>query len=372
MGSAVGQVPEYVEMVTRWCKQHTRMPVLVKLTPNITNILVSGARGQARRRRRRVAHQHHQLDHRRRSRPHGADAHRRRQGHAWRLLRPGGQAHRAAHGGARSRATPNAPACRSPASAASPPGATRRSSWRSGAGTVQVCTAAMHYGFKIVDDMIDGLGNWMDEKGYARVRRLRRQGRAQRHRLAAPQPELQDHRRASTRICASNAASATSPARTPRTRRSPRSARTAPAPLRGDRRANASAAICACTSARSPAASPWSRWRPASPTITWVEHPNNPMRQACRVAARNGIWRMLQTLWTCATRQIERMRNPSARDPDASRPQRARRHRHPRAVAHLSARPTRRSSPWPTSICRSARGEFVSLHRPVGLRQDHA
>jgi dihydropyrimidine dehydrogenase (NAD+) subunit PreA len=24
----------YVEMVTRWCKQHTRMPVIVKLTPN--------------------------------------------------------------------------------------------------------------------------------------------------------------------------------------------------------------------------------------------------------------------------------------------------------------------------------------------------
>ncbi len=38
MGSAVGQVPEYVEMVTRWCKQHSRMPVIVKLTPNITDI----------------------------------------------------------------------------------------------------------------------------------------------------------------------------------------------------------------------------------------------------------------------------------------------------------------------------------------------
>jgi len=25
MGSAVGQVPEYVEMVARWCKAHTRM-----------------------------------------------------------------------------------------------------------------------------------------------------------------------------------------------------------------------------------------------------------------------------------------------------------------------------------------------------------
>ena len=39
MGSAVGQVPDYVEMVARWCKAHTRMPVLVKLTPNVTNIL---------------------------------------------------------------------------------------------------------------------------------------------------------------------------------------------------------------------------------------------------------------------------------------------------------------------------------------------
>src|SRR3546814_11284451 len=47
MGSAVGQVPEYVEMVTRWCKQHSRMPVIVKLTPNITNIL-GPARAAAR------------------------------------------------------------------------------------------------------------------------------------------------------------------------------------------------------------------------------------------------------------------------------------------------------------------------------------
>jgi dihydropyrimidine dehydrogenase (NAD+) subunit PreA len=38
MGAAVGQVPEYIEMVVRWCKQSTRMPVIVKLTPNITDI----------------------------------------------------------------------------------------------------------------------------------------------------------------------------------------------------------------------------------------------------------------------------------------------------------------------------------------------
>jgi len=34
---------------------------------------------------------------------------------------------------------------------------------------VQVCTAAMHYGFGIVEDMIDGLSNWMDAKGFRNI-----------------------------------------------------------------------------------------------------------------------------------------------------------------------------------------------------------
>src|SRR5271168_4863408 len=38
MGSAVGQVPEYTEMITGWVKERARTPVLVKLTPNITDI----------------------------------------------------------------------------------------------------------------------------------------------------------------------------------------------------------------------------------------------------------------------------------------------------------------------------------------------
>ena len=38
-----------------------------------------------------------------------------------------------------------------------------------GASNVQVCTAAMHYGFRIVRDMCDGLSNWMDEKGYKSI-----------------------------------------------------------------------------------------------------------------------------------------------------------------------------------------------------------
>ena len=35
-----------------------------------------------------------------------------------------------------------------------------------GAGNVQVCTAAMVYGFKIVQEMSDGLSNYMDEMGF--------------------------------------------------------------------------------------------------------------------------------------------------------------------------------------------------------------
>ena len=33
--------------------------------------------------------------------------------------------------------------------------------------SLQVCTAVMHYGYRIVEDMIDGLDNWMDERGFA-------------------------------------------------------------------------------------------------------------------------------------------------------------------------------------------------------------
>lgn len=38
-----------------------------------------------------------------------------------------------------------------------------------GAGNLQVCTAAMRYGFRIIEDMCDGLRNWMDEKGFATI-----------------------------------------------------------------------------------------------------------------------------------------------------------------------------------------------------------
>jgi dihydropyrimidine dehydrogenase (NAD+) subunit PreA len=165
MGSAVGQVPEYVEMVVRWCKENTRLPVIVKLTPNVTNILAP-ARAAARGGADAVSLINTV------SAIMAVDLDRMAPGPA-----VGG---RGAHGGYCGPAVkPIAlrmlgeiardPECRDlPLS-----GIGGIATWRDaaefmalGAGTVQVCTAAMVYGFKVVEDMIDGLANWMDAKGY--------------------------------------------------------------------------------------------------------------------------------------------------------------------------------------------------------------
>lgn len=168
MGAAVGQVPEYVEMVTRWCKQYTRMPVIVKLTPNITNILMPALAAKRG----------------------GADAVSLINtiqsviGVDLDQMAPmpvvGGKG---THGGYCGPAVkPIAlrmigDIARHPELAGIPiSGMGGIGSWRGaaeflamGATTLQVCTAAMHYGFRIVDDMIDGLSSWMDQKGYADI-----------------------------------------------------------------------------------------------------------------------------------------------------------------------------------------------------------
>lgn len=171
MGSAVGQVPEYIEMVARWCKAHTRMPVIVKLTPNITDV----------RKPARAAKQG------------GADAVSlintinsimsiNLDNFAPEPTIDG----KGTHGGycgpavkpialsmvseiARDKDTQGMPIS----------GIGGITNWRDalefillGAGTAQVCTAAMTYGFKIVEEMVTGLENWMDERGYARLDEL--------------------------------------------------------------------------------------------------------------------------------------------------------------------------------------------------------
>src|ERR1700757_3114163 len=38
MGAAVGQVPEYTTLITTWVKEVATIPVIVKLTPNVTDV----------------------------------------------------------------------------------------------------------------------------------------------------------------------------------------------------------------------------------------------------------------------------------------------------------------------------------------------
>ena len=61
MGAAVGQVPEYVQMITEWVMEKAELPVLVKLTPNVTDIRLPGPGRPGRQRGRHRADQHDQL-----------------------------------------------------------------------------------------------------------------------------------------------------------------------------------------------------------------------------------------------------------------------------------------------------------------------
>jgi len=168
MGAAVGQVPEYIEMVARWCKQYSRMPVIVKLTPNITDIRYP-ARAAMKG---------------------GADA--------VSLINTISSIvsvdldnfapmptidGKGSHGGYCGPAVKPialnmvAEIARDPETRGLPISAIGGiTTWRDAAefiamsaGTVQVCTAAMTYGFRIVEEMKTGLARWMDEKGYATI-----------------------------------------------------------------------------------------------------------------------------------------------------------------------------------------------------------
>ncbi|WP_263408668.1 NAD-dependent dihydropyrimidine dehydrogenase subunit PreA [Terriglobus tenax] len=165
MGSAVGQVPEYAQMITEWVKEVARTPVLVKLTPNITDI-------------RTVA---------RAAKAGGADALSAINtinsitGIDLDTLTPRPNVDgKSSHGGycgpaVKPIALNMVQSVMADSSAALPMSAIGGiGTWRDaaefilvGAGTVQVCTAVMHYGYRIVEDMADGLSHWMDEKGFA-------------------------------------------------------------------------------------------------------------------------------------------------------------------------------------------------------------
>ena len=168
MGSAVGQVPEYIEMVSRWCKAHTRMPVIVKLTPNITDI-----RPPARA-----------------AKNGGADAVslintvNAIMGVDLDAMAPANPIDgKGTHGGMCGPAVKPialsmvSEIARDPETAQLPiSGIGGVTTWRDaaefialGVGNVQVCTAAMTYGFKIIDELTSGLKSFMAAKGYERI-----------------------------------------------------------------------------------------------------------------------------------------------------------------------------------------------------------
>lgn len=165
MGSAVGQVPEYIEMIASWVKRYSGLPCIVKLTPNISDIRFPARAAKAG----------------------GADAVSLINtitsitGVNLDIMAPepmiDGQG---THGGycgpavkpialnMVSKIATDAETAGLPIS-----GIGGVTTWRDaaefmalGAGNVQVCTAAMTYGFKIVEELISGLSQWMDEKGY--------------------------------------------------------------------------------------------------------------------------------------------------------------------------------------------------------------
>ena len=164
MGAAVGQVPEYTTLITGWVKEVASIPVIVKLTPNVTDV------------------------------SHMAWAARQGGADAVSLVNTFNSivgidldtfAPRPNVGGYGSHGGYCGPSVKPIAlhmvsSVAKHPqvgipisGIGGIATWQDaiefmalGATSVQVCTAAMHYGFRIVEDMIDGLSLYLQDKGF--------------------------------------------------------------------------------------------------------------------------------------------------------------------------------------------------------------
>ncbi len=167
MGSAVGQVPDYAEMITSWVKEVARTPVLVKLTPNITDVTAVG----------------------RAAKKGGADGLSLINtinsiiGIDLDTLNPIPHVKgRGSHGGYCGPAVKPIALNMVHSIAADPrigipvSGIGGIQTWKDavefmllGSSSVQVCTAVMHYGFRIVEQLESGLVGWMREHGHARL-----------------------------------------------------------------------------------------------------------------------------------------------------------------------------------------------------------
>jgi dihydropyrimidine dehydrogenase (NAD+) subunit PreA len=174
MGSAVGQEPEVLKVVAGWAVEFSTIPVLIKLTPNIGDILEPGvAAVQAGVHGLSLINTIKSVM--------GVDLER--------MVPYPVVGKRSTNGGYCGPAVKPialhmvAALARDERITVPLSGIGGIATWRDaaefialGATSVQVCTAAMHYGFRIVEDMIDGLSNYLDAHGMASVHELR--GRA--------------------------------------------------------------------------------------------------------------------------------------------------------------------------------------------------
>ena len=168
MGAAVGQDPEIARMVVEWVMEKATIPVITKLTPNVHSVVPTGkAVVEAGTNGLSLINTIQSVT--------GVDLDT--------FVPNPYVAGKSVYGGYCGTAVK--PIALKMLSTISQNETTRKvpvsgiggvSTWKDavefmllGATNVQVCTAAMNHGFRIVEDMIEGMSNWMDEKGFTQL-----------------------------------------------------------------------------------------------------------------------------------------------------------------------------------------------------------
>jgi dihydropyrimidine dehydrogenase (NAD+) subunit PreA len=170
MGSAVGQNPKVTETIVGWVKEVAKIPVITKLTPNITDV-TSTARAASRAKSDAISLIN--------------TINSITQVNLDNLCPEPFVGGRSTHGGycgpaVKPIALNMVQCCAADTEVGIPiSGIGGISTWRDaaefialGSTSVQVCTAIMHHGFRIVEDMADGLNDYLDGKGMKSVSEL--------------------------------------------------------------------------------------------------------------------------------------------------------------------------------------------------------
>ncbi|RNE49313.1 NAD-dependent dihydropyrimidine dehydrogenase subunit PreA [Corynebacterium alimapuense] len=167
LGSAIGQSPEACEMNTAWATDYASIPVIQKLTPNVTDVRVAaraGVRGGANGLSLiNTINSVTKVDLDTFTVSPTIGGRSTHGGYAGPAVKP-----IALHMLTELMDDPFLSESGLPVS-----GMGGISTWQDaaeflllGATSLQVCTAAMTHGFRIIDDLCDGLSRWMDDKGF--------------------------------------------------------------------------------------------------------------------------------------------------------------------------------------------------------------